>query len=140
MSQDQNENFGERRDDSTKKWIEDVVDIELETDTIVLYVRSSWIATRDESIQALVRSQLASLPLDQRWNAVINLQATQMVSSSVLGMMLAVWNHVSQTGGRVAVCEVSAEMQGKMERLNLTDVWLIARTQEEALAALANPM
>ena len=69
-------------------------------------------------------------------NAVIDCSDIEHIDSTGMGFFVRVWKVVSERGGQLAFCNVSAQERTKIEWCKLDELWKIHGSLAEALAEL----
>ena len=67
---------------------------------------------------------------------VIDLGLGDYLGTAILGAVVKLWKRVSQTGGRLALCNVSGNVREVLRVTKLQTVWPIYDNRDQALAAL----
>lgn len=67
---------------------------------------------------------------------IVDLSAVSNVSSVIIGAIIRMAQSVSQRGGKVALCSASDNIDEVIRTMNLTKLWPLCETREEAIAIL----
>lgn len=128
--------MGQSRDEPGTVCIADSLTMQFTTTMIVVSIRAVWSAPADEEIRGAVRRSLSELPSHQRWNVVVDLQEIEVISSSVLGLLVMFWSQANRSGGKMAISNVSDLVYEKMQQMNLADLWYITGSQKDAILVI----
>ena len=79
---------------------------------------------------ALVFDWLAKSPLN---HVVLDLERCDYGGSSALGMFLKMWKWVSSRGGKMVLCNVSANEREVLQVMKLDQLWTICDSRQAAL-------
>ena len=69
-------------------------------------------------------------------NLVIDLERGDYLGTAMLGAFVKLWKRVSQRGGRLALCNISENVEEVLRITKLQTVWPIYGTRDQALAAV----
>jgi anti-anti-sigma factor len=67
---------------------------------------------------------------------ILDLTSTRYMGSAMLGLMVNIRHRVKTMNGRLALCGMSAALQGVFKACCLEKLFTIARTRDDALKAL----
>jgi anti-anti-sigma factor len=73
---------------------------------------------------------------DASHNVVLDFHKTDYYGSTALAFFVKFWKRVKSSGGKMVFCNVSAHEREVLELTNLTSLWPIYETREDAINAI----
>lgn len=111
--------------------------VEAQATTLVVTPTGDHAGFRLSRIQEQTEQILETIRHDGIRNVLVDAAQTSYLSSSIIGAMIQMWEAVSPTGGRLAVCGLSDDAMEALVATRLDTRWPSFETRAEALAALA---
>jgi anti-anti-sigma factor len=110
---------------------------EQEGNTLVVTPRGDAIGFRDSDVSSELKtiSDLAGSP--GIINLVIDLGSSDYFGSTMIGAINQLGTEFRYIGGRVALCNVSPQMNDMLEIMHLKDLWMIFDTRKIAVRAMS---
>jgi anti-anti-sigma factor len=110
---------------------------EQEGSTLVVTPRGDAIGFRDSDVSSELKtiSDLAGSP--GIINLVIDLGSSDYFGSTMIGAINQLGTEFRYIGGRVALCNVSPQMNDMLEIMHLKELWMIFDTRKIALRAMS---
>jgi anti-anti-sigma factor len=110
---------------------------EQEGNTLVVAPRGDAIGFRDSDVAGELKTlcDLAGSP--GILNLIVDLGSSDYFGSTMIGAFNQLGNAFRYIGGRIALCDVSPQMDDMLEIMHLKDVWMIFDTRKIALKAMS---
>lgn len=113
-----------------------VFKFETDEQTFVLVPQGNASSFRYKDIHVESNAVLRLLNSPDINKLIIDLSAVSNVSSVIIGAIIRMAQSVSQRGGKVALCSASENIDEVIRTMNLTKLWPLCKTREEAMAVL----
>jgi anti-anti-sigma factor len=110
---------------------------EQEGNTLIVTPRGDAIGFRESDVSGELKtiSDLAGSP--GIINLVIDLGSSDYFGSTMIGAFNQIGTEFRYIGGRVALCNVSPQMDDMLEIMHLKELWMIFDTRKIALRAMS---
>ena len=105
--------------------------------TLVVAPTGDHVGFRLARIQEQTEQILETIQRDAIRNIVVDASQSSYLSSSVIGAFIQMWEAVSATGGRLAICGLNDDAMEALVATRLDTRWPSFATREEALSALS---
>ncbi len=113
-----------------------VFKFESDEQTFVLVPQGNASSFRYKDIHVESNAVLRQLNNPDIQKLIVDLSAVSNVSSVIIGAIIRMAQSVSQRGGKVALCSASDNIDEVIRTMNLTKLWPLCKTREEAISAL----
>jgi anti-anti-sigma factor len=118
--------------------LSDVFRIETEGDTLIVIALDSVSTLAGPDVRTELAEMLEKLRGAELKNVVVDLAAADYFGTRMLEVMHVFWKHVHQSGGKLAVCNLSDVGRQVLEVSKLDAVWPVCSSRQEALQAVAS--
>ena len=92
----------------------------------------------EKDIQAIADSIMSLVDEEQVNNIVLDFSNVSFLSSAVLGLLIRLLKKVSENGGKLALCNISAKIHDIFKITRLTKVFSIHPDIDQALESMKN--
>lgn len=108
-----------------------------EGNTLVVTPRGDAVGFRDSDVANELKTlcELAGAP--GILNLVVDLGSSDYFGSTMIGAINQLGNAFRYIGGRIALCDVSPQMNDMLEIMHLKDLWMIFDSRKIALRAMS---
>jgi anti-anti-sigma factor len=114
-------------------------ELEDQEDVLIVVPLGSAGTPGGEDIQRELGDLFARIERLQLRHAVIDFGRLTYFSSSMLGILHAIWKRVRAAQGRMAICQLSDICREILKITRFDTLWPIYATRSDALAALRDP-
>ena len=113
-----------------------VLRVERKRNTLVVTPAGDGIGFRDADIQQELNLLLSLLDGPDFDNVVVDLGGANYFGTTIIGCITGLGRKTEETGGRLAVCNASEDMQGVMQVMHLDRRWPHFDSLRDALKSL----
>jgi anti-anti-sigma factor len=110
---------------------------EQEGNTLVVTPRGDAIGFRDSDVTGELKTVLALAGSPGIINLVVDLGSSDYFGSTMIGAINQLGSQFRYIGGRVALCNLSPQMNDMLEIMHLKELWMIFDTRKIALRAMS---
>jgi anti-anti-sigma factor len=110
---------------------------EQEGNTLVVTPRGDAIGFRDSDVAGELKTVLALAGSPGIINLVVDLGSSDYFGSTMIGAINQIGSQFRYIGGRVALCNLSPQMNDMLEIMHLKELWMIFDTRKIALRAMS---
>lgn len=111
--------------------------IERRGDTLIVTPQGDAIGFSPNQIQVEIRGVEKLLAESDALNMIMDLEHTNYFGSEMIGFISRLGTKARQRGGRTAICNVSADMQGILDVMKFDTVWESYDSSRDAIRAVA---
>ena len=113
-----------------------VLRVEQKQTTLVVTPAGDAVGFRDSDIQQELNLLLSLLDGPDFDNVVVDLGGANYFGTTIIGCITGLGRKTEETGGRLAVCNASEDMQGVMRVMHLDQRWPHFDSLQDALKTL----
>jgi anti-anti-sigma factor len=110
---------------------------EQEGHTLVVQPRGDAVGFRESDVAGELKTVLHLAGSPGIVNLVIDLGSSDYFGSTMIGAINQLGSEFRYIGGRVALCNVSRQMNDMLEIMHLKELWMIFDTRKIALRAMS---
>jgi anti-anti-sigma factor len=110
---------------------------EQEGSTLVVTPRGDAIGFRDSDVAGELKTVLDLAGTPGIINLVVDLGSSDYFGSTMIGAINQLGSQFRYIGGRVALCNLSPQMNDMLEIMHLKELWMIFDTRKIALRAMS---
>jgi len=110
---------------------------ELEGNTLVVTPRGDAIGFRDSDVAGELKTVLDLAGSPGIINLIVDLGSSDYFGSTMIGAINQLGSQFRYIGGRVALCNLSPQMNDMLEIMHLKELWMIFDTRKIALRAMS---
>jgi anti-sigma B factor antagonist len=107
-----------------------IINIENVKDITIVRVKEKKIY---QNVVHIFRERIMTVLEGERLKIVMDLSEVDVMNSSGLGVLIHMWDYLSQHEGKMVITGLSPIMGELFERMRLDALFNVARTEEEAL-------
>src|SRR5215218_19950 len=115
-----------------------VFQVERYGDTLVIVPQGDAIGFSSNRIQVELRANEKLLDLPENRNLIIDLHRTNYFGSDMIGHINRLGIKARQACGRLALCDVSSDMQDIFKMMHFEQMWETFATRRQALRSIAS--
>jgi anti-anti-sigma factor len=110
---------------------------EQEGNTLVVTPRGDAIGFRDSDVAGELKTLLDLAGSPGIINLIVDLGSSDYFGSTMIGAINQLGSQFRYIGGRVALCNLSPQMNDMLEIMHLKELWMIFDTRKIALRAMS---
>ncbi|HUE15706.1 MAG TPA: STAS domain-containing protein [Planctomycetaceae bacterium] len=110
---------------------------EQEGNTLVVAPRGDAVGFRDTDVASELKTVLELAGSPGIINLVVDLASSDYFGSTMIGAINQLGSEFRYIGGRVALCNVSPQMNDMLEIMHLKELWMVFDTRKIALRAMS---
>lgn len=110
-----------------------IFDFEHTADTLILIPNVDLRELEFDSLEAGSAAVFDQLESEQIKNVIIDFHKTDYYGSTALAFFVKFWKRIKSRGGQMVFCEVSSHEKEILELTNLTSLWPVCDSRDEAL-------
>ena len=110
-----------------------VFDFEQHGDTLFLIPNVDLRELEFDTLEAGSAQVFEQLESDAVRNVVIDFHKTDYYGSTALAFFVKFWKRIKSRGGKMVFCEVSTHEQEILELTNLTSLWPVCKSRQDAI-------
>ena len=108
---------------------------ELKRDTLIVSPGGDAVSFRDSDIHRELNTLQQLIEQPETTNLIVDLGSSDYFGSIIIGAMNSLGLKAKEAGGRIAICNASADMIGILKVMNLDKIWSQFDTRKEAIRA-----
>lgn len=101
-------------------------------DAVVLFPIGYFMGGRETDA---LKNRLDELLVEGVRRFVVNLQETEHLNSTALGVLIGVWKQCEESGKKIVLCDLAPKLKNIFVRTKLAMVFEWYETEEQAIAA-----
>lgn len=110
---------------------------ELEGNTLVVTPRGDAVGFRDTDVGGELKTLLELAGSPGVVNLVVDLGNSEYFGSTMIGAINQLGSQFRDAGGRIAMCNVSAQMRDMLDIMHLDEMWMQFDSRKIALRAMS---
>ena len=111
--------------------------VEVEGNTLVVTPRGDAVSFRATDVAGELQTVLELAGSPGINNLVVDLGSSEYFGSTMIGAINQLGSQFRYIGGRVALCNLSPQMNDMLEIMHLKELWMIFDTRKIALRAMS---
>ncbi len=109
----------------------------LEGNTLVVTPRGDAIGFRDSDVASELKTLLGLAGSPGIVNLIVDLGSSNYFGALMIGSISQLGTRFQEAGGRIALCEASAQMSEMLRVMHVSDAWMAFDTRKIAVRAMA---